>query len=87
MSSSLMGQFVLYDPGDQTVLAEGHTVPLAWDGTDAGRGPGIDATIAAAFELRAAGGQPTAVSALAAEIPPRHRASACPACCRRRWQA
>ena len=86
MSSSLMGQFVLYDPGDQTVLAEGHTVPLAWDGT-AGRGPGIDATIAAAFELRAAGGQPTAVSALAAEIPPRHRASACPACCRRRWQA
>jgi hypothetical protein len=66
-------QFVLYDPGDQVVLAEGHTVPLAWDGTDAGLGPGIDATIAAAFELRARGGQPTAVSALAAEIPPRHQ--------------
>src|SRR5260370_19710109 len=65
-------QFVLYDPGDRTVLAEGHTVPVAWDGTDPGLGPGIDATIAAAFELRAAGGQPTAVSALAAEIPPRH---------------
>ena len=45
-------QFVLYDPGDRTVLAEGHTVPLAWDGTDASLGPGIDATMAAAFELR-----------------------------------
>ena len=65
-------QFVLYDPGDRTVLAEGHTVPLAWDGTDAGLGPGIDVTMAAAFELRAAGGTPTAASALAAEIPPRH---------------
>jgi GNAT superfamily N-acetyltransferase len=66
-------QFVLYDPAEQTVLAEGHTIPLAWDGTDPGLGPGIDATMAAAFGLRAAGGQPTAVSALAAEIPPRHQ--------------
>ena len=66
-------QFVLYDPGEQLVLAEGHTIPIAWDGTDAGLGPGIDATIAAGFELQAAGGQPTAVSALAAEIPPRHQ--------------
>lgn len=66
-------QFVLYDPDDQTVLAEGHTIPVAWDGTDSGLGPGIDATLAAAFELRAAGGEPNAVSALAAEIPPRHR--------------
>ena len=66
-------QFVLYDPGDATVLAEGHTIPVAWDGTDAALGPGIDATIAAGFELRATAGQPTAVSALAAEIPPRHQ--------------
>jgi hypothetical protein len=66
-------QFVLYDAGEQAVLAEGHTIPLAWDGTDPGLGPGIDATIAGAFELRAAGGPPTAVSALAAEIPPRHQ--------------
>ncbi len=66
-------QFVLVDPQDETVLAEGHTVPVAWDGTDAGLGPGIDATMAAAFELRSAGGRPTAVSALAAEIPPRHQ--------------
>jgi hypothetical protein len=47
-------QFVLYDPGDETVLAEGHTIPVAWDGTDTGLGPGIDATVTAAFELRAA---------------------------------
>jgi hypothetical protein len=66
-------QFVLYDRGDQTVLAEGHTVPVAWDGTDAGLGPGIDATLADAFEVRASGRQVTAVSALAAEIPPRHQ--------------
>jgi GNAT superfamily N-acetyltransferase len=66
-------QFVLYDPDNQLVLAEAHTVPLAWDGTDEDLGPGIDATLAAAFELQAGGGQPTAVSALAAEIPPRHQ--------------
>jgi len=66
-------QFVLYDPGEQTVLAEGHTIPVAWDGTDGGLGPGIDATVSAAFGLRAAGGRPSAVSALAAEIPPRHQ--------------
>jgi GNAT superfamily N-acetyltransferase len=66
-------QFVLFDPDDRTVLAEGNTIPLAWDGTDAGLGPGIDATVAAAFELRAAGGQATAVSALAAKVPPRHQ--------------
>jgi len=66
-------QFILYDRDDQLVLAEGHMIPVCWDGTDAGLGPGIDATIAAGFGLRAAGGQPTAVSALAAEIPPRHR--------------
>jgi GNAT superfamily N-acetyltransferase len=66
-------QFLLVDPDDQTILAEGHTVPLAWDGTDEDLGPGIDATIAAAFALRAAGGEPTAVSAMAAEVPPSHQ--------------
>ena len=66
-------QFVLYDPADAVILSEGHTIPVAWDGTDTGLGPGIDATITAAFELRAAGSQPTAVSALAAEIVPRHQ--------------
>ena len=66
-------QFVLYDPGEQLVLAEGNTIPVAWDGTDAGLGPGIDATIEGGFELRAAGGRPTAASALAAKVPPRHQ--------------
>ena len=48
-------QFVLYDPGEQVVLAEGHTIPLDWDGSDAGLGPSIDASLAAAFESHAAG--------------------------------
>ena len=66
-------QFLLCDPGDGTVLAEGNTIPVAWDGTDAGLGPGIDVTVAAAFELRQAGGRPTAGCALAAKIPPRYQ--------------
>jgi hypothetical protein len=66
-------QFVLYDPEEQVVLAEGNTVPLAWDGTDAGLGPGVDATLAAAFELHASGGRPSAASALAAKIPSRYQ--------------
>ena len=36
-------QFVLYEPTERLVLAEGQTIPVAWDGTDAGLGPGIDA--------------------------------------------
>ena len=66
-------QFVIYDDSDKTVLAEGQTIPVSWDGTDDGLGPGIDATIVAGFAQRAAAGQPAALSALAAKIPPRHR--------------
>jgi hypothetical protein len=29
-------QFLLWEPGDGTVLAERHTIPVAWDGTDDG---------------------------------------------------
>jgi hypothetical protein len=29
-------QFVLYDPGEQLVLAEGQTIPVAWDGARPG---------------------------------------------------
>lgn len=39
----------LVESVDQVVLAEGHTVLVAWDGTDDDLGPGIDATIASAF--------------------------------------
>jgi GNAT superfamily N-acetyltransferase len=66
-------QFVLYEPAEDAVLAEGHTIPVAWDGTDGGLGTGIDATITAGFRLKSAGGRPTAASALAAEIPPEYR--------------
>jgi GNAT superfamily N-acetyltransferase len=64
-------QFLLRE--EDTVLAEGHTVPVAWDGTDAGLGPGIDATIGEAFALKESGGRPDTLCALAAEIPPAHR--------------
>jgi GNAT superfamily N-acetyltransferase len=61
-------QFVVYD---DEVVAEGHTVPCAWDGTDDGLGDGIDAMLAAAFEARVAGRPPMALCALAAEVRPK----------------
>lgn len=66
-------QFVLFDSDAGDLLAEGHTIPVAWDGIDAGLGPGIDATITAGFTLRSDAGRPTALCALAAEIRPPHR--------------
>lgn len=66
-------QFVLYDQDTDEVLAKAHTIPVAWDGTVKGLGPGMDASIIAGFELRAQGGTATALCALAAEIPPRNR--------------
>ena len=66
-------QFMLYDPGEGQVLAEGHTIPVAWDGGDASLGPGIDASFEAGFRLRARGGSASALCALAAEIRPGHQ--------------
>ena len=66
-------QFVLFDADAGQVLAEGHSIPVPWDGTDAGLGPGIDEAIAAGFSLRAAGGAPDTLCALAAEIVPGHQ--------------
>lgn len=66
-------QFVLYDADDDLVLAEGNSIPVAWDGTDADLGPGVDATLIGGFELQADGGRPAALSALAAKIPPHYR--------------
>jgi GNAT superfamily N-acetyltransferase len=63
-------QFVVCDEHDE-VLAEGHTIPCAWDGTTEGLGDGIDAMIAGAFELRDSHHAPTALGALAAEVQPR----------------
>jgi hypothetical protein len=66
-------QFVLYDQEADVVLAEGHTMPVTWDGTMDGLGPGIDASLQGGFELHSAGGAPSALCALAAEIPGSHR--------------
>jgi hypothetical protein len=66
-------QFVLYDQDADEVLAEAHTIPLAWDGTVDALGPGIDASIKAGFDLHAQGGAASALCALAAEIPPQNR--------------
>jgi hypothetical protein len=65
-------QFALLGPDGQ-VMARGHSIPVAWDGTDAGLGPGIDAAITGGFALRSAAGKPTALSAISAEVPIRHR--------------
>jgi hypothetical protein len=66
-------QFVLYDQSIDEVLCEGHTIPVAWSGEIPDLGPGIDASIAGGFDLADSGGVPTALCALAAEIPPKHR--------------
>jgi hypothetical protein len=66
-------QFVLYDSDEQVVLAEGNTIPIAWDGTDQGLGSGIDEALTGGFALHRAGGQPTALCALAAKVPARYR--------------
>jgi hypothetical protein len=66
-------QFVLHNEESDAVLAQGHSIPCAWDGTVAGLPAGIDGLIEDAFALRATDGAPTALSALAIEIPPAHQ--------------
>jgi hypothetical protein len=48
-------QFVLYDDELDAILAEGQTMPRAWDGTLDGLGPGIDHTMTIAFALHESG--------------------------------
>jgi hypothetical protein len=60
-------QFVLVD-GDE-VLAEGHTVPIAWDGSVEGLPAGFDGALAGAF----GGGEPNTLCAMAIEILPAHQ--------------
>lgn len=62
-------QFVLYDEANDEVVAEGHTGPFWWDGSDETLPDGIDAAVTVIFgQLRAA--QPAnALCALAAESP------------------
>jgi GNAT superfamily N-acetyltransferase len=63
-------QFVLYDEEEDVVLTHGHAIPCAWDGTLEGLPAGVDGLLEDAFAPRSA---PTALSALAIEIPPAHR--------------
>ena len=48
-------QFVLYDHDAGEALAEGHTIPVALDGTTEGLGSGIDVSLRTGLELKAAG--------------------------------
>jgi GNAT superfamily N-acetyltransferase len=63
-------QFFLCDEEADEVVAEGHSVPCAWDGTVAGLPRGIDEALAGAIALREAGGTPDALCAMAIEIRP-----------------
>lgn len=66
-------QFVLYDEVKDEVVAEGHTGPLWWDGTDDTLPDGIDATIEQVFARARAGEPVNTLCALAAETPPEGR--------------
>jgi len=66
-------QFVLYEEAEDEVLAEGHSIPCAWDGTAAGLPDGIDCVIAEGFRLRELDEAPTTLSALAIVILPEHQ--------------
>jgi hypothetical protein len=65
-------QFALCDESDG-VLAEGHTVPLAWDGDDATLPAGIDAALEAGVSGRRAGRAADTLCAMAAEVLPSAR--------------
>ena len=67
-------QFVLYDDEADEVLAEGHTGPLWWDGSDATLSDGIDSSIEEIFRRHRAGEPVNTLCALAAEIPREGRA-------------
>jgi len=62
-------QFVLYDEADDEVVAEGHTGPLWWDGSDATLPDGIDAAIEQIFTRTRAAEPVNTLCALAAESP------------------
>lgn len=66
-------QFGLFDQGTGALLAEGHTVPCWWDGTDEGLSSGVDQTLQAAFQRFDADSRVNTLCAMAAEIPPRSR--------------
>ncbi|HET6820230.1 MAG TPA: hypothetical protein VFH98_06715 [Candidatus Limnocylindria bacterium] len=62
-------QFILYDEAIDEVVAEGHTGPLRWDGTDAHLPGSFDAAIVQVFEDVRANRDVDTLCALAAESP------------------
>ena len=64
-------QFALLE-GD-VVVAEGHTIPLAWDGDDVSLLDGIDAALRAGVLARRAGAPVDTLCAMAAEVSPSAR--------------
>ncbi|AKK29541.1 hypothetical protein [Mycobacterium sp. EPa45] len=62
-------QFAMCDTQTHEVIAEAHTVPCWWDGTDAGLSDGIDATMADAFHRHDTDQPFNTLCAIAAEIP------------------
>ena len=63
-------QFVLFDEDAGKPIAEGHCLPITWDGTVGGLPQGIDAAVLTGFELAESGGMPDTICALAIEVPP-----------------
>jgi hypothetical protein len=66
-------QFALYDEETDTVLAEGHTGPLAWNGDDASLPDGIDAALEQAVTARRDKRPVDTLCAFAAEVAPAAR--------------
>lgn len=66
-------QFGLYDEDTGQLVAQGHTVPCWWDGTDEGLSTGLDETLQAALTDHDAGGPTNTLCAVAAAIPPHAR--------------
>jgi GNAT superfamily N-acetyltransferase len=66
-------QFVLYDEQAGSVVAEGHTGPLAWDGHDETLPAGIDAVLELTFGQRRTHQPVNTLCALAAETLPEDR--------------
>jgi GNAT superfamily N-acetyltransferase len=62
-------QFVLYDEANDLVVAEGHTGPMRWDGTDANLPDSFDAAIVQVFTEHRSGTGLDTLCALAAESP------------------
>jgi len=62
-------QFVLYDEAADTVVAEGHTGPMWWDGADATLPDGIDTALEQIFTRTRAAEPVNTLCALAAETP------------------